>query len=52
MCDRMAYFSMDAGIGSARVMTIFQTLLKRTSCVKPERRNKLLEEGEAELVYA
>ena len=49
--ERTTYFEMDAGIGNVRVMTIFQTLLKRTSCVNPERRNKLPEEGETELLY-
>ena len=49
---RIAYFVMDAGIGSARVITIFQKLLKRTSCVNPESRNKLKpESGETGLVY-
>ena len=40
-CARMAYCALAGGIGSARVITIFQKLLKRTSCVNPERRNKL-----------
>ena len=53
MFARMAYFVMDAGIRSAKVMTMPQTLLKRTSCVNQESRNSLKPEtGETELVYA
>jgi hypothetical protein len=49
----MTYFVMDAGVGSVRVMTIPQTLLKQTSCVEPESRNTPIpESGETELVYA